>query len=83
MGLNLELEREVAALKREEQKTIQQIKVASKQGNDATARILAKSLIRIRQQMTKLTAGSAQLKGISTQMMVGTSPSKKRHPAEF
>lgn len=64
------MERELASLKREEQKTILQIKQAAKQGNDANTRILAKSLIRLRAQITKLTAGTAQLKGVSTQMTV-------------
>eukprot|EP00210_Caulerpa_lentillifera_P005302 g5066.t1 len=63
-----DVERELTALKREEQKLILQIKQATKQGNTANARVLAKSLIRLRGQITKLTEGSAQLKGISTQM---------------
>jgi len=68
------LEKEIAELKREESKLIQQIKAAAKRGNNAETKILAKSLVRIRQQITKITSGSAQLKGISTHMTV------RRHP---
>ena len=67
-----ELDRELNRLKIEEKKMIQQIKQAARQGNDASTRTLAKSLVRVRQQMTKLTSGKAQLHGVSTQIMVHT-----------
>ena len=65
-----ELDRELNRLKIEEKKMITQIKQAARQGNDASTRTLAKSLVRVRQQMTKLTKGKAQLHGVSTQIMV-------------
>lgn len=66
----VDVEKELQNLKREEQKLIGQIKACARQGNDASTRIMAKSLIRIRQQITKLTAGNAHLKTVSTQMTV-------------
>lgn len=57
-------------LKREEAKLIREIKAAAKTGNQASTRILAKSLVRIRSQMTKMQGSKAQLMGVSTQMKV-------------
>lgn len=63
-----DLERELASNKREEQKLIQQIKLSAKNGNQGATRTLAQSLVRLRQQQTKLIASVAHLKGVSTQL---------------
>lgn len=49
---------------------IRDIKQAAKEGNTAATKILAKSLVRLRAQIAKLHASSAQLRGVSTQMTV-------------
>lgn len=46
-----EIDREVANLKRDEAKLIQDIKKAAKEGNTASTRVLAKSLVRIKAQV--------------------------------
>ncbi len=58
------------ALRREEEKLIREIKAAAKAGNTPATRVLAKSLVRLRGQITKLQGSSAQLKGISTTITV-------------
>jgi hypothetical protein len=65
-----DLDREILALKREEQKLVAEIKLAAKQGNQAALKVLAKSLVRVRGQITKLVGSQAQLRGVSTQMTV-------------
>lgn len=57
-----EIEREIFQAKREEDKLIREIKLAAKQGNAGSARILAKSLIRLRAHITKLQTSAANLK---------------------
>ena len=64
------IEREIMDMKREEQKLIREIKAAAKTGNDASVKVLAKSLVRVRNQISKLQGQSAQLKGIGTQITV-------------
>lgn len=59
-----EIERELMGLKREEEKLIREIKAAAKANNTAAMRVLAKSLVRLRGQMTTLQSSAAQLKGV-------------------
>lgn len=63
-----DLDREVLALKREEAKLVAEIKAAAKTGNQASLKVLAKSLIRLRGQIAKLQGSSAQLRGVSTNL---------------
>lgn len=65
-----DLERELASLNREEQKLVQQIKQSAKQGNQVATRTLAKSLVRLRAQQSKLIASVAHMKGVSTTLTV-------------
>lgn len=65
-----DLEREILALKREEQRLTAEIKKAASSGNQASLRILAKSLVRVRQQQTKMHAGIAQMQGVKSSMTV-------------
>jgi hypothetical protein len=58
------------ALKREEAKIIRDIKAAAKQGNQPAMKILAKSLVRLRGQVSKLQSSSAQLQGVGMTMTV-------------
>eukprot|EP00208_Stichococcus_sp_RCC1054_P004750 CAMPEP_0206139258 /NCGR_PEP_ID=MMETSP1473-20131121/5224_1 /ASSEMBLY_ACC=CAM_ASM_001109 /TAXON_ID=1461547 /ORGANISM="Stichococcus sp, Strain RCC1054" /LENGTH=180 /DNA_ID=CAMNT_0053532959 /DNA_START=472 /DNA_END=1014 /DNA_ORIENTATION=- len=53
------------ALKREEAKLVRSIKLEAGKGNNAGARELAKSLVRMRQQQTRLQSSKAQLSGVS------------------
>ncbi|PNH09542.1 Vacuolar protein sorting-associated protein 2 3 [Tetrabaena socialis] len=73
-----DVDREVVALRREEEKLIREIKAAAKAGNTPATRVLAKSLVRLRSQVAKLQGSSAQLKGIGTQI---TAAPKKRQAA--
>ena len=57
-------------LQREEQKLITDIKKAAKQNNTQAARVLAKSLVRLRGQMNQLRASEAQLRGVKTSITV-------------
>eukprot|EP00798_Chlamydomonas_sp_ICE-L_P007483 gene7483-628_t len=70
-----EIEREIFQMKREEQKLIQEIKGAAKMGNQQSVRILAKSLVRVKGQVSKLQASIAQLKGVGTQMTTAAATS--------
>jgi division protein CdvB (Snf7/Vps24/ESCRT-III family) len=63
-----DLDREVLALRREEQKLILEIKAAAKTNNQAAMRVLAKSLVRLRSQIAKLQGSSANLRGVSTNL---------------
>lgn len=65
-----DLDREVLALKREEEKLIREIKAAAKTNNQASLKILAKSLVRLRAQIAKLHGSAANLKGVSTNLTV-------------
>jgi hypothetical protein len=66
-----DLDREVLALRREEEKLIRDIKAAAKTNNQASLKILAKSLVRLRAQIAKLHGSAANLKGVSTNLTVG------------
>lgn len=63
-----DLDREVLALKREEQKLIAEIKAAAKTNNQAVMRVLAKSLVRLRGQIANLQGSKANLRGVSTNL---------------
>jgi len=58
----------VLALKREEQKLILEIKAAAKANNQAAMRVLAKSLVRLRNQIAHLQGSQANLRGVSTNL---------------
>lgn len=64
------MEREILALKREEKKLIDEIRIASKKGDQNSIKILAKSLVRLRQQITKLIGNNSHLKTVGTQLRV-------------
>uniref|UniRef100_A0A7S0UNP9 Uncharacterized protein n=1 Tax=Polytomella parva TaxID=51329 RepID=A0A7S0UNP9_9CHLO len=71
-----DIDREVLTLQKEEQKLIREIKAAAKAGNTASAKILAKSLIRLREQITKLKGSTAHLTSISTQLTTSVATMK-------
>ncbi|XP_042053669.1 vacuolar protein sorting-associated protein 2 homolog 3-like isoform X2 [Salvia splendens] len=50
----------------EEKKLVAEIKRTAKTGNEAATKILARQLIRLRQQITKLQGSRAHMRGIST-----------------
>lgn len=64
------MERKLTALKLKEEKTVVQIKQAAKEGNVATARTLAKSLICLQEQRANLISVRDELQGVSTQLTV-------------
>ncbi|GAQ83414.1 vacuolar protein sorting-associated protein [Klebsormidium nitens] len=69
------LDREVAALQLEEKKLVAEIKKTAATGNKAATKVLARQLIRLRGQVTKLQSSKAQLRGVQThtQAMVANS----------
>ena len=67
-----DIERELMSLKREEAKLIREIKQAAAKGNNAGAKQLAKSLVRLRGQEAKLQASVGQLRGVKTSITVHT-----------
>ncbi|KAK9811993.1 hypothetical protein WJX73_006903 [Symbiochloris irregularis] len=77
-----DLEREILALKREETRLIAEIKKSAKQGNTASTRILAKSLVRVRGQQTKMHAGIAQMQGVKSSMTTAAATSTVGHSME-
>ncbi|KAH9747603.1 vacuolar protein sorting-associated protein 2 [Citrus sinensis] len=60
------VEREIAALQLEEKKLVAEIKKTAKTGNEAATRILARQLVRLRQQITNLQGSRAQIRGVAT-----------------
>ncbi|KAG6774621.1 hypothetical protein POTOM_021981 [Populus tomentosa] len=60
------IEREIGALQLEEKKLVAEIKRTAKTGNDAATKILARQLIRLRQQIANLQGSRAQMRGIAT-----------------
>ncbi|XP_010906708.2 vacuolar protein sorting-associated protein 2 homolog 2 [Elaeis guineensis] len=60
------VEREIAALQMEEKKLVAEIKKTAKTGNEPATRILARQLIRLRQQITNLQGTRAQIRGVAT-----------------
>ncbi|KAF9686825.1 hypothetical protein SADUNF_Sadunf02G0030000 [Salix dunnii] len=60
------LEKEIGALQQEEKKLVVEIKRTAKSGNEAATKILARQLIRLRQQIANLQGSRAQMRGIAT-----------------
>ncbi|KMZ67756.1 hypothetical protein ZOSMA_25G01470 [Zostera marina] len=60
------VEREIATLQAEERKLVAEIKKTAKTGNEAATKILARQLIRLRQQITNLQGTRAQIRGVAT-----------------
>lgn len=60
------LEREIGTLQAEEKKLVAEIKRSAKTGNEAATKILARQLIRLRQQIANLQGSRAQMRGIAT-----------------
>ncbi|KAK8273447.1 hypothetical protein V6Z11_D10G005700 [Gossypium hirsutum] len=60
------VEREIASLQLEEKKLVAEIKKTAKTGNEAATRILARQLVRLRQQITNLQGSRAQIRGVAT-----------------
>ncbi|EFN59444.1 hypothetical protein CHLNCDRAFT_138002 [Chlorella variabilis] len=76
IGKNVrDIDREIASLRREEQKLIKDIKLAAKQGNQAGTRILAQQLVRLRAQITKMHTTQAQLRGVGVSMTTAAATS--------
>ncbi|OAY34619.1 hypothetical protein MANES_12G034200v8 [Manihot esculenta] len=60
------IEKEIAALQSEEKKLVAEIKRTAKTGNEAATKILARQLVRLRQQIANLQGSRAQMRGIAT-----------------
>ncbi|KAL2540664.1 Vacuolar protein sorting-associated protein [Abeliophyllum distichum] len=60
------IEREINALQLEEKKLVTEIKRTAKTGNEAATKILARQLVRLRQQIANLQGSRAQMRGIAT-----------------
>ncbi|XP_057963944.1 vacuolar protein sorting-associated protein 2 homolog 3 [Malania oleifera] len=60
------IEKEIATLQLEEKKLVAEIKRTAKTGNEAATKILARQLIRLRQQIANLQGSRAQMRGIAT-----------------
>ncbi|XP_047327819.1 vacuolar protein sorting-associated protein 2 homolog 3-like [Impatiens glandulifera] len=60
------IEREITTLQSEEKKLVVEIKRTAKTGNEAATKMLARQLIQLRQQISKLQTSRAQMRGIAT-----------------
>ncbi|XLR26814.1 hypothetical protein S83_054714 [Arachis hypogaea] len=60
------IEREIGALQLEEKKLLAEIKRTAKTGNEAATKVLARQLVRLRQQIANLQGSRAQMRGIAT-----------------
>ncbi|OMO83231.1 Snf7 [Corchorus capsularis] len=60
------IEREISSLQLEEKKLVAEIKKTAKTGNEAATKILARQLVRLRQQITNLQGSRAQIRGVAT-----------------
>ncbi|GAB2213826.1 hypothetical protein Droror1_Dr00018145 [Drosera rotundifolia] len=60
------IEKEISALQLEEKKLVAEIKRTAKSGNEAATKILARQLVRLRQQVSNLQQSRAQMRGIAT-----------------
>ncbi|GER29674.1 charged multivesicular body protein 2b [Striga asiatica] len=60
------VEREIYTLQLEEKRLVAEIKRTAKIGNEAATKILARQLIRLRQQISNLQGSRAQMRGIAT-----------------
>ena len=63
-----EIETELRKLEREEAKLIGDMKKAAKENNGATAKVLAKNLVRLRKNKTRMQESVAQLTGVNAGM---------------
>ncbi|VFQ59928.1 unnamed protein product [Cuscuta campestris] len=60
------IERQIASLEMEEKKLVAEIKKTAKTGNEAATKILARQLVRLRQQIVTLQGSRAQIRGVAT-----------------
>ncbi|EFJ21327.1 hypothetical protein SELMODRAFT_228468 [Selaginella moellendorffii] len=60
------IEREIMTLQSEEKRLLAEIKKTAKTGNKSATTILARQLIRLRQQIGKLQGSRAQVRGVAT-----------------
>ncbi|CAN6688751.1 unnamed protein product [Malus baccata var. baccata] len=60
------IEKEIGALQLEEKKLVAEIKRTAKTGNERATKILARQLVRLRQQIANLQGSRAQMRGIAT-----------------
>ncbi|XP_051118475.1 vacuolar protein sorting-associated protein 2 homolog 3 [Andrographis paniculata] len=60
------IEREIHGLQLEEKRLVAEIKKTAKTGNEAATKILARQLVRLRQQIANLQGSRAQMRGIAT-----------------
>ncbi|XP_073302887.1 vacuolar protein sorting-associated protein 2 homolog 3-like [Primulina huaijiensis] len=60
------IEREIHTLQLEEKKLVAEIKRTAKTGNEAATKVLARQLVRLRQQIANLQGSRAQMRGIAT-----------------
>ncbi|KAL1205305.1 putative vacuolar protein sorting-associated protein 2 [Cardamine amara subsp. amara] len=60
------IEREITSLQLEEKRLVAEIKKTAKTGNEAATKILARQLVRLRQQITNLQGSHAQIRGVTT-----------------
>ncbi|XP_018454480.1 vacuolar protein sorting-associated protein 2 homolog 2-like [Raphanus sativus] len=60
------IEREISSLQMEEKRLVAEIKKTAKTGNEAATKILARQLVRLRQQITNLQGSRAQIRGVTT-----------------
>ncbi|CAL0326854.1 unnamed protein product [Lupinus luteus] len=60
------IEREIGGLQLEEKKLVAEIKRTAKTGNEAATKVLARQLVRLRQQIANLQGSRAQMRGIAT-----------------
>ncbi|CAN4080285.1 unnamed protein product [Withania somnifera] len=60
------IEREISSLQMEEKKLVAEIKKTAKTGNEAATKILARQLVRLRQQIVNLQGSRAQIRGVAT-----------------
>ncbi|XP_024008536.1 vacuolar protein sorting-associated protein 2 homolog 3 isoform X2 [Eutrema salsugineum] len=60
------IEKEIGSLQSEEKKLVLEIKRTAKTGNEGATKILARQLIRLRQQIANLQGSRAQMRGIAT-----------------
>lgn len=63
-----EIETELRKLEREETKLIGDVKKAAKENNTATAKVLAKNLVRLRKNKARMQESVAQLTGVNAGM---------------
>lgn len=63
---NKRMEKEISSLQSEEKKLVAEIKRTAKTGNETATKVLARQLIRLRQQIANLQGSRAQMRGIAT-----------------